>query len=293
LDAWAPGLDLTSPDFWHAPLLQALSTSHALLLQDYGCVEWTSESDRVPAPLAVSIALPSVRPSVGSRNSPPPLSTVTLPQLRMLFGSTHEDRQGAEAPAEPGERIAKSPLQRTLTAHIKGRWAKHEGALAHISLKRSVEMWELQCAQRFPVRPADPDSSVFAELFPAPQPEPSQPKVPTEKAKQMHINWNPLGFLSDLSAHKPEIETRFPPDVWQAFFCRSFGAPIPKMLAHAQSRTLCSCKMGIDPVGDHVVTCKQHTGSIRGHNHLMDVVACLSRDSESASGRGRYRGLWE
>jgi len=45
LDAWAPGLDLTSPDSWHALLLQALSTSHALLFQDYGCVEWTSESD--------------------------------------------------------------------------------------------------------------------------------------------------------------------------------------------------------------------------------------------------------
>jgi len=149
----------------------------------------------------------------------------------MLFQSIHEDRQGAEAPAEPRERIAKSPLQRTLTAHIMGHWAKHEGALAHISLKRSVEMLELQCVQRFPARPADPDSSVFAELFPAPQPEPSQPNVPTEKAKQMHINWNPLGFLSDLSAHK--IETRFPPDVWQAFFCRSFGAPIPKMFAHA------------------------------------------------------------
>jgi len=149
----------SSPDSWHAP--QALSSLHALLLRDYGCVEWTSESDRVPAPLAVSIALPFVRPSVGSRNSPPPLSTVTLPQLRMLFQNTHEDRQGAEAPAEPGERIAKSPLQRTLTAHIMGCWAKHEGALAHISLKRLVEMLELQCAQRFPARPADPDSSVF------------------------------------------------------------------------------------------------------------------------------------
>jgi len=60
VDTWAPGLNLTSPDSWHAPLLQALSASHALLFQDYGCVEWTSESDRVPAPLAVSIALPFV-----------------------------------------------------------------------------------------------------------------------------------------------------------------------------------------------------------------------------------------
>ena len=63
----------------------------------------------MPAPLAVSIVLPFVQPSVGSRNSPPPLSTVTLPQLRMLIQSTHEDRHGAEAPAEPGERIVKSP----------------------------------------------------------------------------------------------------------------------------------------------------------------------------------------
>ena len=88
--------------FWHASLLQALSSSHAFLLQDCVCVAWTSASDRVPAPLAVSIALLFVQPSVGSRNSPPLQSTVTLPQLRMLFQSTHEDRQGAEAPAELG-----------------------------------------------------------------------------------------------------------------------------------------------------------------------------------------------
>ena len=55
---------------------------------------------------------------------------------------------------------------------------------------------------------------------------------------------------------------------------------MPQMLAHAHSRTLCSCKMCIDPLGDHVLTCKQHTGSIRGRNHLMDVVASLSRDSK-------------
>ena len=41
---------------------------------------------------------------------------------------------------------------------------------------------------RFPARPADPDSSVFAELLPAPQPEPSQLNVPTAKTKKMHLN---------------------------------------------------------------------------------------------------------
>jgi len=82
----------------------------------------------------------------------------------------------------------------------------------------------------------------------------------------MHLNWNPLGFLSDLSTS----------DVWQAFFCRSLGAPIPNLLAHAHNHSLCSCKMCIDPLGDHVLTCKQHTGAIRGHYHLMDVVASLT-----------------
>jgi len=51
------------------------------------------------------------------------------------------------------------------------------------------------------------------------------------------------------------------------------------MLAHAQSRTKYSCKMCIDPLGDHVLCCKQHTGSIRGHNHLVDVLAMLARAS--------------
>ena len=139
-------------------------------------------------------------------------------------------------------------------------------------------MLALQCSQRFPTRPDDPDSSVFAELFPAPHSTPSQPDVPAAKAKKMHLTLNPLGFLSDLSQQRSV--TRFPPDIWQAFFCRSFGAPIPQMLAHAHSRTLCSYKMGIDPLGGHVLTCQQHTGSIRGHNHLMDAVASLSRDSK-------------
>jgi len=65
--------------------------------------------------------------------------------------------------------------------------------------------------------------------------------------------------------------------------------PIPKMLAHAHSRTLCSCKMCIDPLGDHVLTCKQHTGSVRGHNHLMDVVASLSRDSKISPVRVNHK----
>jgi len=82
-NTWAPGMNPTSPDSWHAPLLQSLSASHALLLQDYGCVEWTSGSDRVPAPLAVSIALPFVQPGLQRVLSNPSSGTRTRAQVEM------------------------------------------------------------------------------------------------------------------------------------------------------------------------------------------------------------------
>jgi len=128
---------------------------------------------------------------------------------------------------------------------------------------------------------------VLLELFPAPQPQPLKTNVPRAKAKHLHLNWNPVGFLSELSQQKSV--TRFPPDVWKVFFCRSFGAPIPKMLAHDHSCTLCSCKMCINPLGDHVLTCKQHTGSTRSHNDLIQIVASLLRDSKISPVRVNHK----
>jgi len=139
-------------------------------------------------PLQVLGPLLSTRPSVGSRNAPPMPSPLTLPQLCMLFQSTHVECHGAEASAEQGERIAKSPLQRTLTAQITGQWAKHNVALEHIGVTRSVEMLELQRAQRFPACPTNPDTFVFAVLFSAYQPAPSQPNALSEKESRCTLN---------------------------------------------------------------------------------------------------------
>jgi len=38
--------------------------------------------------------------------------------------------------------------------------------------------------------------------------------------------------------------------------------------------------MSIDPLGDHILNFKKNTGSIRGHNHLMDAQANLARASK-------------
>ena len=52
------------------------------------------------------------------------------------------------------------------------------------------------------------------------------------------------------------------------------------MQAHVVVKTMCSCKnFSLDPQGDHVLACKKHTGATRGHNHVMDVLAQLARNT--------------
>ena len=41
----------------------------------------------------------------------------------------------------------------------------------------------------------------------------------------------------------------------------------------------CGKKFVLDQYGDHVLTCKKHTGAIAGHDHVMNVTAQLARNS--------------
>jgi len=136
----------------------------------------------------------------------------------------------------------------------------------------TVEKLSRQCAHRFTTIPADPFSSVSAELFPVPQSEPSQSNV-RRRLSRCTSTRTLLVFCQKKSV------TRFPLDVWQAFFYRSFGAPIPKILVHAHNRTLCPTRFA-SILWVIMSSLAYHTGSIRGHNHLMEVVASLSRDSK-------------
>jgi len=71
--------------------------------------------------------------------------------------------------------------------------------------------------------------------------------------------------------------TRFSLDLWMSFFCRFIGAPIMMLKAYSVARMMCSCKnFSLDLQGDHVLTCKKHTGATRGHNCVMDVLAQLA-----------------
>jgi len=84
--------------------------------------------------------------------------------------------------------------------------------------------------------------------------------------------------MADMSAQRSV--TRFNLDLWISFFCRSMGTPILMLQAHAEARTMCSCKnFSLDPQSNHVLACKKHIGATRGHNHVMDVLAQLARNT--------------
>jgi len=74
--------------------------------------------------------------------------------------------------------------------------------------------------------------------------------------------------------------THFSLDLWMSFFCRSMSVPMPMLQAHTVARMMCSCKnLSIDLQDHHVLACKKHTGVTRGHNHVMNVLAQLARNT--------------
>jgi len=100
----------------------------------------------------------------------------------------------------------------------------------------------------------------------------ANPGAPAGKKKEWNFNWGILYWMADMFAERPD--THFSLDLWMRFFCRSMGAPIQMLQAHAVARTMCSCKnFSFDLQGDHMLACKKHTGATRGHNHVMDILA--------------------
>jgi len=155
--------------------------------------------------------------------------------------------------------------------------------LGHVALARSEEYLKLQSVQRIPAVPKDERDTIFHEHFPQtdtvdPNAPPANPAAPVEKKKTWNLNWGPLSWMSDMSAQRPV--TRFSLDLWMSFFCRSMGVPIQMLQAHDVAWTMCSCKnFSLVLQVNHVLTCKKHTGATRGHNHVMNVLVHLARNT--------------
>jgi len=156
-------------------------------------------------------------------------------------------------------------------------WPSHQYVLGDISLTRSEQTLGLQSSQRFMACPTDPDDTIFGLHFPTPATDSLVQADHSLEEKVWHLTWMPLAFLASLWPQRQP--TRFTGDIWVNFFCQALGAPIPLLRAHAVARTQCACqKFALDQYGDHVLTCKKHTGAIAGHDHVMNVSAQLARN---------------
>jgi len=90
----------------------------------------------------------------------------------------------------------------------------------------------------------------------------------------------PLAFLASFRPQRQP--TRFTGEIWVTvnFFCQALGAPIPLLRAHVVARTQCACQnFVLNQYGDHVLYCKKHNRGIAGHDHVMNVLAQLARNS--------------
>jgi len=157
-------------------------------------------------------------------------------------------------------------------------WPSHQYVLGEISLTRSEQTLGLQRSQCFKTCPSDPDDIIFDVHFPTLTTDSQVQADPSLKGKAWHLTWMPLAFLTNLRPQRQS--TRFTGEIWVNFFCLSLGTPIPLLRVHAVARTHCTYqKFVIDQYGDHVLTCKKHTGAIADHDHVMNVSAQLTRNS--------------
>ena len=163
----------------------------------------------------------------------------------MLFVNSQGEGQhhsNLEAQQQAGDRSPADPSQRIITAHLMQCWKEHQFVLGHVALARSEEYLKFKSVQRIPAVPKDERDMIFHEYFPQtdnidPNAPPSNPAAPAEKKKAWNLNWGPLSWMADTSAQRPV--TRFSLDLWMSFFCRSMGAPILMLQAHAVAQTMC------------------------------------------------------
>ena len=197
---WAPGQDMSNPDFWTAPILTAFTYAHAFLLVDYDCIEWGLAAGPASSAVFVAIAGPIDTQYLiagGTRPSKPPsaLPSLVLPQLSMLFESTQgEGRHNSSSEAQ--QHPSTDPSQRIFTTHLMQCWKDHPYVLGHVALARSEEYLKLQSVQRISAVLKDDRDTILNEYFPQtdsidPNAQPVNPATPVGKKKGWTFNWGP------------------------------------------------------------------------------------------------------
>jgi len=117
-----------------------------------------------------------------------------------------------------------------------------------------------------------------------------------EPNKRRKLRYSPSAWLScfHLTRSWPVAQRK---SAWTSWFCQYLGVPIPQLqqLAGRQNADrpgqhgdvpppplVCPCcnRHGIDPHGDHIHTCKKHTGSTKdAHETILDALQKICHDA--------------
>ena len=130
-------------------------------------------------------------------------------------------------------------------------------------------MLELHCKQRFTaisrVAKGEPGHSILGPDMPIEE-EPD-----CDPSKQARVEYSPLAHAVCLS------DLPWKPHEYESYFCQLLGVPLPQLVPLAREGRVCACgRHVIDEFGDHIHSCKKHTGSTKAaHETLLDALEAL------------------
>ena len=242
---------LDDPTTWSAANLVDLNTTHQELIEQYHCVEATPGADD------------TATADTEDAQAAAPLS---LPPLNLLAKHNLSDPESG-AGCSP-------PTQRQITTQVMRFWGPHLEARAPNT--RCQDMRALHCAQTFPatsrVQEGADDHSILQDNMP----EQEAPDDDASKTRKLHFS--PTAWLSCLSS---SATMPFDKRTWISFFCQFLGVPIPALEKLANKQYVCACgRHTIDGYGDHIHSCKHHTGSIKAaHEQVLDAIQGICKQA--------------
>ena len=246
------GQSLGDHTTWMAAPLVDLKHTHACLLQDYQCVEGAPAADAAIA----NDNDDEVRPA-------PHLS---LPPLNMLA----RQHLLSEEEVVAGNCL---PLQRRVTTQIMRNWAPHLTAQAQPASIRCQHLRMLHSKVTVNATSRVPEGAAGHSILQDNMPDDED--MDCDEARKKKLTYCPAAHPACLFLGK--ARSAVTDKDWQSWMCQFLGVSIPALVPLWKERRVCACgRHVIDEYGDHVHTCKKHTGSTKSaHETVLDAVETL------------------
>jgi hypothetical protein len=261
---------LTNPSTLTSPPLLAMRSIHEELLANYDCTE-----DQPSAQHGGSA--PAQQPNQTGSSQLSEDVKLSLPQLSRLH-EAYLQRSWDRARRRPPSRHppSRTPRPRSsphsaafgVTRQIIKKWGPYAEVKDKFnSSSRHKEQLSLHCPQK--IAATDVNSTLREEMRAL---EPAE-----ENAQPRTLRWVPLGFLGKIGPRHHADSWHL--SLWQTFFCSTIGERIPVLVTlptQSHPGATCGCnKFLLDLHGDHISTCKSHSGATKAHDWMVTQLGPL------------------